>query len=153
MGHDSSNTNAAIVDQLKQVLATSYSLYVKTHNYHWNVEGPHFHTLHVMFEEQYTELAGAVDEIAERIRAIGAYAPGSFKEFGEMSKIDKPLESPVDAMKMVKDLAKSHETLAEIANDTIEVASESGDEVSLDLMVQRKTAHDKTAWMLNSLLK
>lgn len=153
MSHDTENKKTAVVKHLKEVLATSYSLYVKTHNYHWNVEGVNFNSFHTMFEEQYTELAAAVDEIAERIRALGHYAPGSFKEFAELSKIDAPLESPVDSMKMVEDLAKSHEVLAELANDTLETASESGDEVSVDLMVQRKTVHDKTAWMLRSTLK
>lgn len=147
-----SNANPQTIEHLKKVLASSYTLYVKTHNYHWNVEGPHFHALHGMFEEQYTELAEAVDTIAERIRALGDYAPGSFEEFSKLTEISEAKAANTNAMEMVKDLKESHEKMSALAQSTLEVADEAGDEVTIDLMVERKTVHDETAWMLRSTL-
>lgn len=145
------NSNAAVVEGLSRVLADSYSLYIKTHGHHWNVTGPHFPALHSMFEDQYTELAEAVDTVAERIRAIGAIAPAGYAAFGELTAIeDTPNKQTADAM--VADLLKGHETAAATAKSTLEAADDAGDEVTVDLMVQRITIHDKTAWMLRSTL-
>lgn len=143
--------NGAVVDGLSRVLAESYSLYIKTHGYHWNVTGPNFPALHAMFEAEYTELAGAVDEVAERIRAVGAKAPAGYAAFDSLSAIrDGKAEVDND---MVADLLKGHETVAKTAKETLDAAEEAGDEVTVDLMVQRINVHDKTAWMLRSTLR
>lgn len=139
-----------ITKGLSRVLADSYTLYLKTHNYHWNVTGPMFQTLHTMFETQYTELATAVDEIAERIRALGEFAPGSYTDFKELSSV-KEAEGIPKAMDMVKDLVDSHETVARTARAVFEAAESGNDEASLDLLTQRIQLHEKTAWMLRSL--
>ncbi len=145
-GHD-----GAVVDGLSRVLADSYSLYIKTHGYHWNVTGPNFPALHAMFEEQYSELAGAVDEIAERIRAVGAKAPAGYEAFSRLSTIGDGAAETDD--EMIADLLAGHETVAGTAKETLEAAEAAGDEVTLDLMVQRIAVHDKTAWMLRSTLR
>jgi starvation-inducible DNA-binding protein len=141
----------AISSGLSRLLADSYMLYVKTHNYHWNVTGPHFHSLHAMFEEQYTELAPAIDEIAERIRALGFFAPGTFRAFSELSKIKEDDGVP-SAMQMVANLVESHEKLLQTARDIVPACQKGEDEASLDLLTQRLTIHAKTAWMLRSML-
>lgn len=140
-----------IVAGLSRVLADSYSLYLKTHSYHWNVEGPMFHSLHAMFMEEYTELALAVDEIAERIRALGAPAPGTYRQFAEMTSIAEDGDVP-DALEMVRRLVEAHETTARTIRGVLPVAEQAPDQVSTDLLVRRLNVHEKTAWMLRSLL-
>lgn len=146
-----SEQRTEIASGLSKVLADSYTLYLKTHNYHWNVVGPMFNTLHLMFEEQYSELAPAVDEIAERIRALGEPAPGSYLEFGELTSIDEDREKP-DALEMVRRLVDGHETVARTAREAFRAAERAGDEPTADLLTQRMQVHEKTAWMLRSLL-
>ncbi len=136
---------------LAHLLADSYTLYVKTHNYHWNVTGPQFHSLHVLFEEHYTELAAAVDEIAERIRALGHFAPGSYKAFSALTSIEEEDGHP-DADAMVRNLVIGHETVARTARKAFKPAEQAGDEPSCDLLTQRMNFHEKTAWMLRSLI-
>ena len=140
-----------IAKGLSKVLADSYTLYLKTHNYHWNVTGPMFQTLHAMFEEHYTELATAVDDIAERIRALGVLAPGSYKAFSDLTSIEEVDQVP-EALDMVRDLVKSHETLIRTARSVLPTAGEVNDEATVDLLTQRIQLHEKTAWMLRSLL-
>ncbi len=140
-----------IADGLSRLLADSYTLYIKTHNFHWNVTGPMFATLHNMFEEQYTELAAAVDEIAERIRALGVVAPGSYKQFSELSSIEEETGHPA-AEQMIEQLVAGHEAVARTARSAFAAADEAGDEPSADLLTQRMQIHEKTAWMLRSLL-
>jgi starvation-inducible DNA-binding protein len=143
---------AEIAHGLSRVLADSYTLYVKTHNFHWNVTGPMFHTLHAMFEQQYTELSTAVDEVAERIRALGAYAPGSYKAFAELTSIEEETGVPA-AQDMIRQLVKGHETVARTAREVFPAAEKAGDEPTADLLTQRMQLHEKTAWMLRSLLQ
>ena len=145
------NSNKAVVDGLSRVLADSYTLYIKTHGHHWNVTGPNFPALHAMFEDQYTELAGAVDQIAERIRAVGAPAPAGYSAFRSLTSIEEK-DGGLTAEEMVADLLDGHETVAKTAKETLEVADAADDEVTVDLMVQRIAVHDKTAWMLRSTL-
>jgi starvation-inducible DNA-binding protein len=136
---------------LKRLLGETYALYIKTHGYHWNVTGPRFQSLHDMFMTQYTELWTALDEIAERVRALGHFAPGSSSEMMEPASI--PQDSGVPkADDMIANLARGHEAVARAARDGIEVATNAGDEVTADLMTQRATIADKTAWMLRSSL-
>ena len=142
----------AIAVGLSHLLADSYTLYLKTHNYHWNVTGPMFRTLHLMFEEQYNELFTAVDEIAERIRSLGSQAPGSFAEFSQLSKV-KDNEAVKDANDMVRSLIDAHETVIRTARELFPKAEEANDQVSLDILTQRLDVHEKTAWMLRSLLE
>lgn len=141
-----------ITKGLSRVLADSYTLYLKTHNYHWNVTGPMFQTLHTMFEVQYTELALAVDLIAERIRSLGEFAPGSYSAFHELSTVKEAAGVP-KATDMVSDLVDSHETVARTAREVFEAAEAGNDEGTLDLLTQRIQLHEKTAWMLRSLLQ
>jgi starvation-inducible DNA-binding protein len=141
-----------IAEGLARVLADSYTLYLKTHNYHWNVTGPMFQTLHLMFEQHYNELALAVDEIAERIRALGAPAPGTYREFTELSSIDEDLDRPA-ATEMIKRLVKGHEAVARTARSIFPLAERASDEPTADLLTQRLQVHEKTAWMLRSLLE
>lgn len=141
----------AIARGLGNLLADSYTLYLKTHNFHWNVTGPLFNTLHLMFEEEYTELATAVDLIAERIRALGEFAPGSYAVFGKLTKIDEATEVP-QAEEMVRQLVTGHETIVRTARKVFPVAEKVGDEPTCDLLTQRMQVHEKTAWMLRSLL-
>ncbi len=141
-----------IADGLAHLLADSYTLYLKTHNYHWNVTGPMFQTLHLMFETQYTELALAVDLIAERIRSLGEKAPGSYTEFSKLSSI-KEAVGAVSAQDMIKDLVKAQESVIKTARSIFPVADEAHDEATADLLTQRIQLHEKTAWMLRSLLE
>ncbi len=141
--------NKPVTQALKSVLADSYALYLKTHNYHWNVEGVHFKMLHQMFEEQYTDLAGAVDEIAERIRACGEKAPASFSAFDKLTSINAGDEN-ADADFMVKDLATSQEIMIKSLQKALNTAQTANDEVTANLVIDRMQAHEKAAWMLRS---
>lgn len=143
---------ADIAGGLARLLADSYTLYLKTHNYHWNVTGPQFTALHTLFETHYTELALAVDEIAERIRALGHRAPGSYSEFARLSVIEEDEDQP-KASEMVARLVAGQETVARTAREVIAVASDAGDEPTADLLTQRMLVHEKNAWMLRSLLE
>ena len=142
----------AIGEGLAKVLADTYTLYLKTHNFHWNVTGPMFQTLHVMFEGQYNELALAVDAIAERIRALGIFAPGSYRAFAKLSSIQEADGHP-DAMEMVKQLMEGNEAVARTARSVFPAAEKGSDEATLDLLTQRIQLHEKTAWMLRSMLE
>lgn len=141
-----------IAEGLSRLLADSYTLYLKTHNYHWNVTGPMFQTLHTMFETQYTELALAVDLIAERIRALGVPAPGTYAEFGKLSSVREEIGVP-KATDMIKGLIEGHETVVRTARSVFPVVERAKDEASADLLTQRMQVHEKTAWMLRSLLE
>lgn len=141
-----------IAEGLKKVLADSYTLYLKTHNYHWNVTGPMFQTLHVMFEEHYNALFLAVDEIAERIRALGHFAPGSYHAYSKLTSIKEETDVP-KATQMVENLVHGHETVARTARAVFPAAEKGSDEATLDLLTQRIQFHEKTAWMLRSLLE
>ncbi len=141
----------AIAEGLSRLLADSYTLYLKTHNYHWNVVGPMFNTLHLMFEEQYTELALAVDQIAERIRALGEPAPGSYREFAELSSVPEEDDQP-DANEMIRRLVEGQEAVVRTARSVFPVTDAANDEATADLLTQRMQVHEKTAWMLRSLL-
>ncbi len=141
-----------IADGLSRLLADSYTLYLKTHNFHWNVTGPMFNTLHTMFETHYTELALAVDEIAERIRALGVNAPGSYKQFSELSSIEEETGNP-DAEDMIRQLVNGQETIVKTARSIFPLVDEANDEPSADLLTQRMQVHEKNAWMLRSLLE
>jgi len=137
---------------ISRVLADSYTLYLQTHNFHWNVTGPMFQTLHVMFEDHYTELATAVDVIAERIRSLGVAAPGSYSEFIQLSSI-KEVSGVPKAKKMIRILVEGHETVVRTARSIFPVVDKAGDEATADLLTQRMQLHEKTAWMLRSLLE
>lgn len=140
-----------IADALSKVLADTYMLYLKTHNYHWNVTGELFHSLHEQFEEQYIDLADAVDEIAERIRALGHRAPGTFIEFDELTSLKEDQEEP-EALEMVRRLALGNEKILRTAREALEPAKKAEDEATVDLITQRLHVHAKTAWMLRSHL-
>lgn len=140
-----------IAEGLSRLLADTYTLYLKTHNYHWNVTGPMFQTLHTMFETQYTELADAVDIIAERIRALGFPAPGTYSEFVELSSISEAKGVPA-AEDMIKSLVEGQETVVRTARTVFPAADGAHDEPTADLLTQRMQIHEKTAWMLRSLL-
>ena len=141
----------AIAEGLSRLLADTYTLYLKTHNYHWNVTGPMFQTLHLMFETQYNELALAVDAIAERIRSLRAPAPGSYREFGALSLVPEDDDRPV-AEEMIRRLVAGQETVARTARSVFPVVEDAHDEATADLLTQRLQVHEKTAWMLRSLL-
>lgn len=141
-----------IADGLAKVLADSYMVYLKTHNYHWNVTGELFHSLHEQFEVQYTELAEAIDEIAERIRALGHRAPGSFREYQQITAIEEDADQP-EALDMVRRLALDNETIMRTARNVLPACDEAGDEATLDLLTHRLKVHSKTAWMLRSHLE
>jgi starvation-inducible DNA-binding protein len=141
-----------IADGLSKVLADTYTLYLKTHSFHWNVEGPMFNTLHQMFMVQYTELWTALDAVAERIRSLGFPAPGTNTEFAKLTSIEESPGQP-EAMKMVALLVKGHEAVARTARSVFPLAEEAGDEATADLLTQRLQVHEKTAWMLRSLLR
>lgn len=140
-----------IAEGLSRVLADSYSLYLKTHNFHWNVTGPMFQTLHLMFETQYTELAMAVDLIAERIRALGFPAPGTYSEFAKLSSIPETPGVP-SAQEMIRLLVEGQEAVVRTARSVFPVVERASDEPTADLLTQRMQTHEKTAWMLRSLL-
>lgn len=145
-------TRGEIAEGLSRLLADTYSLYLKTHNFHWNVTGPMFQTLHLMFETQYNELALAVDLIAERIRALGFPAPGTYSEFSRLSSIEETPGVP-KAKEMIRLLVEGHETVARTARSLFSTVDEASDEPSADLLTQRLQVHEKTAWMLRSLLE
>ena len=141
----------AIAGGLSRLLADSYTLYLKTHNYHWNVTGPLFSTLHTMFETQYTELATAVDEIAERIRALGHPAPGSYKAFASLTAVEEEDAVP-SAEEMIRQLVLGQETVVRTAREIFPLADQANDEPTADLLTQRMQLHEKNAWMLRSML-
>jgi len=141
-----------IAGGLSRVLADTYTLYLKTHNFHWNVTGPMFQTLHLMFETQYNELALAVDLVAERIRALGSPAPGTYREFAELSAIKEEHGVP-KAQEMIRRLVEAHETVARTSREVFVAASNANDQPTCDLLTQRMQVHEKTAWMLRSLLE
>lgn len=143
---------AAIADGLSRLLADSYTLYLKTHNYHWNVTGPHFTSLHALFEQHYTELAVAVDEIAERIRALGFRAPGSYRAFAELSSVAEESDEP-GATEMVRRLAAAQEAVVRTARQVFAAVDEARDEPTADLLTRRMQVHEKNPWMLRSLLE
>jgi len=146
------NDRKTIANGLAKVLADSYTLYLKTHNYNWNVTGPLFNTLHLMFEAQYTELATAVDEIAERIRALGVAAPGSYKAFTKLTEIEEETDVP-SAEEMIHQLVIGQETVVRTARTVFKIADSANDEPSADLLTQRMQIHEKNAWMLRSMLE
>jgi starvation-inducible DNA-binding protein len=138
-------------EALSNVLADTFTLYLKTHNFHWNVVGPMFHTLHMMFEEQYNELWLAGDAIAERIRAVGCTAPGSYREFSKLTYL-RELAAPPSATEMIGELLRDHETCARTARWALSIARTAVDAPTEDLLTQRLIAHEKAAWMLRSIL-
>jgi len=146
------NDRKTIANGLAKVLADSYTLYLKTHNYHWNVTGPLFNTLHLMFEAQYAELATAVDEIAERIRALGVAAPGSYKAFTKLTEIEEETDAP-NAEEMIHQLVIGQETVVRTARTIFRIADSTNDEPTADLLTQRMQIHEKNAWMLRSMLE
>jgi len=137
---------------LSRLLADTYTLYLKTHNFHWNVTGPQFTSLHALFETHYNELAIAVDDIAERIRALGEPAPGSYAQYGKLTEIDEETSVPT-ASEMVRQLARDHERVAKTARSIFPAADSGNDEVTADLLTQRMQVHEKTSWMLRSQLE
>src|SRR5215475_8000283 len=141
-----------IANGLSHVLADTYTLYLKTHYFHWNVAGPMFQTLHLMFEEQYNELALAADLVAERIRALNAPAPGSYSAFSRLTSIPEETNVP-KAEEMVRQLVDGHETVIRVARNVFPIAEKGADQVTMDLLTQRMQVHEKTAWMLRSLLE
>jgi len=145
-------TNKPVTDALKTALADTYSLQLKTQNYHWNVEGTHFRSLHLLFEEQYNELFAAVDVIAERLRTLGEKAPGGYAEFAKLTKV-KDGDNSYDDFQMVKDLYQSNLQLSESFKKAIEKAEKADDPATVDLFTQRIAVHDKAAWMLKSSLE
>jgi starvation-inducible DNA-binding protein len=142
----------AVAEGLGKLLADTYTLYLKTHNFHWNVTGPMFSALHLMFEQQYNELALAVDVIAERIRALGHPAPGSYAQFGRLTSVKEETQVP-NAKSMILQLVDGQQTLARTARQVFPVAERAGDQATLDLLTQRLQVHEKSAWMLRSLLE
>ena len=144
---------SAIAAGLSHLLADTYTLYLTTHNFHWNVTGPMFNTLHLMFMTQYTELWNAVDPIAERIRSLGHAAPGSYGQFSALASIKDAPASPPKALAMVQVLVEGHEAVARTARGIFPLADKAGDEPTADLLTQRLTVHEQTAWMLRSLLE
>jgi len=148
----SEQSRTEVVEALSRLLADSYTLYLKTHNFHWNVTGPMFNTLHTLFETEYTELALAVDAIAERIRTLGAHAPGSYAEFAERTGV-KEGRAGTSALEMVRELASDQLTVAETARAVVAAAEVAGDQASADLGVRRIDIHEKNAWMLRSHLE
>jgi starvation-inducible DNA-binding protein len=145
------NEDAEVAEALSRVLANTFTLYLKTHNYHWNVIGPMFHTLHLIFEEQYNELWLAGDAIAERIRALGCIAPGSYREFSRLTYLRESEVVP-SANEMIAELLRDHETCARTARWALSVARKAVDAPTEDLLTQRVMAHEKAAWMLRSML-
>ncbi|MEH6475530.1 MAG: Dps family protein [Sneathiella sp.] len=146
------NEREAIAMGLSKLLADSYTLYLKTHNFHWNVTGPMFSSLHLMFETQYTELAVAVDDIAERIRALGLKAPGSYAQFSKLTTIKEEGGNP-KAEQMILQLIRDHELVIRTAREVFQLADEAGDEPTADLLTQRMQLHEKTNWMLRATIE
>jgi starvation-inducible DNA-binding protein len=149
----SEKDRAAIAKGLNALLADTYTLYLTTHNFHWNVTGPMFNTLHAMFMAQYTELWNAVDPIAERIRALGFPAAGSYGQFGKLSSLKDAPATPPKALEMVRILGEGHEAVARTARGIFPIATEADDQPTADLLTQRLDIHEKSAWMLRSLLE
>jgi starvation-inducible DNA-binding protein len=149
----SAKQREAIAGALSHLLADTYTLYLTTHNFHWNVTGPQFNSLHAMFMAQYTELWTAVDPIAERIRALGCTAPGSYAQFAALSTLPDAPSAPPKAMEMVRWLMKGHEGVARVARAAFPVAESANDQPTCDLLTQRLDLHEKTAWMLRSQLE
>jgi len=145
-------TRKEIATGLSRLLADTYSLYLKTHNFHWNVTGPMFQTLHLMFEQQYTELALAVDQVAERIRALGFPAPGTYSEYSRLSSIPET-EGVPRSHDMIQLLVEGQEAVIRTARSIFSIAEAANDEPTADLLTQRMQIHEKTAWMLRSLLE
>ena len=141
-----------IAKGLSHLLADTYTLYLTTHNFHWNVTGPMFNSLHIMFETQYNELALAVDLIAERIRALGVHAPGTYREFAELSTLKEP-KGILSAEEMIRHLVAGQETVVKTARGILPLVDKASDEPTADLLTQRMQVHEKTAWMLRSLLE
>ena len=148
----SAKDRAAIAQGLSRMLADTYLLYLKTHNFHWNVEGPMFQTLHTMFMEQYTEAWNAIDLLAERIRALGHYAPGTYREYLKLGSI-RETEGVPRAEQMVKLLVEAQEAVVRTARSVLPIAEKANDQPTLDVLTQRMDVHEKNAWMLRSLLK
>ena len=148
----SSKDRAQVAHGLSRLLADTYLLYLKTHNFHWNVEGPMFQTLHTLFMGQYTETWNAIDPIAERIRALGHYAPGTYKEYLKLASV-RETDGVPKAPQMVKLLIEGQETVARTARSVLPLADAANDQPTLDLLTQRLDVHEKNAWMLRSLLK
>jgi len=146
------NDRRAIADGLSRLLADTYTLYLKTHSFHWNVTGPQFNTLHTMFETQYNELALAVDLIAERIRALGFPAPGSYAQYAELTSIPEETSVPT-ANDMIRQLVGGQEAVVRTARAVFPVAEKAGDQPTADLLTERMNIHEKTAWMLRSMLE
>ncbi|AEP28775.1 Dps family protein [Brumicola nitratireducens] len=147
----SEGSRQEIAQGLKKLLADSYTLYLQTHNFHWNVTGPQFRELHLMFEEHYTELAIAVDDIAERIRTLGFTAPGTYRAFAELSSV-KEIDGVPEAKEMVTILMQAHETVVRTSREVLKIAQEADDESSASLIGDRMRVHEKTAWMLRATL-
>jgi len=141
-----------IVEGLSKLLADSYTLYLKTHNFHWNVTGPMFQTLHLMFQAQYTELWNSIDLIAERIRSLDAPAPGTYAQFAKLASIQETVGVP-KAQDMIKILLEGHEAVTRTARKAFPAAEKASDQPTMDLLTQRMEVHEKTAWMLRSLLE
>jgi starvation-inducible DNA-binding protein len=148
----STKDRAAIAKGLSRLLADTYVVYLKTHNFHWNVEGPMFQTLHQMFMEQYTETWNAIDLVAERIRSLGHYAPGTYKEYLALARVKETQGQP-RAEQMVKLLIEGQEAIVRTAREVLPIAEKADDQPTLDLLTQRMQVHEKNAWMLRSLLK
>lgn len=142
----------SIADGLSILLADTYTLYLTTHNFHWNVTGVHFNSLHAMFMGQYTELWNAIDPIAERIRALGFYAPGSYNQLQKLSRLPDAPTTPPNAEEMVKILKDGHEAVARTAREVFTTAGDANDQPTADLLTQRLDIHEKTAWMLRSVM-
>ena len=143
----------AIAKGLSRLLADTYTLYLTTHNFHWNVTGPMFNTLHTMFMGQYTELWNAVDPIAERIRSLGHFAPGSYAQFGKLTSLPDVPATPPKAIEMIRILVQGNEAVARTARELFPLADKASDEPTADLLTQRLTVHEQNAWMLRSLLE
>jgi starvation-inducible DNA-binding protein len=141
-----------VADELKHFLADTYALYLKTQNFHWNVKGADFYSLHKMFEEQYIELAAAIDEIAERIRSIGSHTPASFSQFAQLTSIEEE-KNEISSHEMLQKLLRDHEIMAANALEIIPKAQKAHDEGTADLLIERSKVHDKVVWMLKSSLR
>ena len=146
------SSRVEIADGLSRLLADTYTLYIKTHYYHWNVTGPMFNSLHLMFENQYNELATAVDDIAERIRSLGCFAPGTYHEFSRLTAVNEDKDIPA-AKNMIENLVQGQETVVKTARSLFPVVNNANVEATADLLTQRIQLHEKTAWMLRSLLE
>ncbi|WP_233593861.1 Dps family protein, partial [Citrobacter cronae] len=146
------SSRVEIADGLSRLLADTYTLYIKTHYYHWNVTGPMFNSLHLMFENQYNELATAVDDIAERIRSLGCFAPGTYHEFSRLTAVNEDKDIPA-AKNMIENLVQGQETVVKTARSLFPIVNSGNDEATADLLTQRIQLHEKTAWMLRSLLE